>query len=66
MAICIKGHYSTSDEKDKRQRAADAIKQDWKDYNSDIARGVVHKKHSQIEAIRKLRGEGLYDRIQRG
>ena len=65
MAICIKGHYGTRDKKDKGARAKESIRQDWKEYSKDLQRGVVHKKPSQIKAIKELHGEGMADRIKR-
>lgn len=65
MAICIKGHYGTRDKKDKSARLTKALEEEWHEYSKDLQRGVVHKRRSQLEAIRELRGEGMADRIKR-
>jgi hypothetical protein len=65
MAICIKGHYGTNTKRDKSARATESIKQEWKEYSTDLQRGIVHKRPNQLEAIKELHGEGMADRIKR-
>ncbi len=65
MTICIKGHYGTRDKKDKGARFRKELSEEWQSYSKDIQRGVVHRKPSQLEAIRELHGEGMADRIKR-
>lgn len=65
MAVCIRGHYGTRDKADKSARFTKRLEAEWHDYSKDLQRGVVHKKRSQLEAIRELRGEGMVERIKR-
>ena len=65
MAICIKGHYGTRTKADRAARANERIKEDWKAYSKDLQRGVVHKKSSQLRAIKELHGVGMADRVKR-
>lgn len=65
MAICIKGHYGTRTRADKAARANERIKEDWKAYSKDRAKGIVHTKSSQLKAIKELHGVGMADRVKR-
>jgi len=65
MAICIKGHYSTNDKKDKGARTAKRIEEDWKEYSLAKARGLLQSKSRTLRAIQELHGVGMADRIKR-
>ena len=65
MAICIKGRYGTRDKADKSARFTQRLEAEWHDYSRDLQRGVVHKKRSQLNTIRELRGDGMAERIKR-
>lgn len=59
MAICIKGHYGTSDVKDKSAKRAKEVQENWKEYRKDLASGRTYSRKNQKKAIRELYGEGI-------